>query len=59
VDVDACFRTARGPHANAWLRRDARGRDGRLCQELAAGVEGKRSPQTDEHIHPEDSRDPA
>jgi hypothetical protein len=27
--------------------------------QLAAGVEGKRSRQTYEHIHPEDSRDPA
>src|SRR6516165_4341088 len=36
--VDARVRIPRGPHPDARLRGDARGRDGRVRQELAAGV---------------------
>ena len=36
VDVDARLRTPRGPHADAWLCRNARGRDGGVCKELEA-----------------------
>ena len=32
------FAIPRGPHTDARLRRDARGRDGGVCQGLAAGV---------------------
>jgi len=38
VDVDARLWTPRGPHANARLRGDARGRDGGVRQKLAAGA---------------------
>jgi hypothetical protein len=38
VDVDASVRASRRPHTNARLCRDARGRDGGVRQELAAGV---------------------
>src|SRR5215468_3145285 len=36
--VGASFRAPRGPHAEARLRSDARGRDGGVRQELAAGI---------------------
>jgi len=36
--VGASFRAPRGPHAEARLRGDARGRDGGVREELAAGV---------------------
>jgi hypothetical protein len=36
LDVDARFR-ARGPHSDARLRGDARGRDGGVREKLAAG----------------------
>jgi hypothetical protein len=32
------LRRAREPHADAWLRSDARGRDGGVREELAAGL---------------------
>jgi len=35
--VDARLPLSRGPHANARLRTDARGRDGSIREELAAG----------------------
>src|SRR5262249_2448238 len=35
--VDPRLRATRRPHANAWLRADARGRDGGVREELAAG----------------------
>jgi hypothetical protein len=38
VDVDVSLRASRGPHAYARLRSDARGRDGGVREELAAGV---------------------
>ena len=38
MDVDARLRAPRGPHADARLRADARGRDGGVRQELAVGV---------------------
>src|SRR5262245_29800699 len=38
MDVDARLWTSRGPHADARLRADARGCDGRVRQELAAGI---------------------
>src|SRR5262249_52906349 len=38
VAVDARLRPARGPYADAWLRADARGRDGGVREELAAGI---------------------
>jgi hypothetical protein len=38
MDVDARLRSPPGPHADARLRADARGRDGGVCQELAAGI---------------------
>jgi hypothetical protein len=38
LDVDARLRASRRPHANARLCRDARGRDGGVRQELAAGI---------------------
>ena len=42
VDVDADIPASRTPHADPRLRAAARGRDGSVCQELAAGV--KESP---------------
>src|SRR5262249_25479237 len=38
MDVDARVRIPRGPHTDARLRADARGRDGGVRQELAAAV---------------------
>jgi len=38
VAVDAGFRAPQGPHADARLRVDARGCDGGIRKELAAGV---------------------
>ena len=38
LDVDAGLRLPRGPHADARLRADARGGDGGVREELAAGV---------------------
>src|SRR6516164_11082153 len=38
MDVDARLRLPRGPHTNPRLRADARGRDGSIREELAAGV---------------------
>ena len=38
MDVEARVRIPRGPHTDARLRRDARGHDGGVRQELAAGV---------------------
>jgi len=38
VDVDARLRPARGPHADARLRGDTRGRDGNVREKLAEGV---------------------
>jgi hypothetical protein len=38
LDVDASLRAPRGSDADAWLRRDARSRDGGIREELAAGV---------------------
>jgi len=38
VGVDAHVRVPRGPHADDWLRANARGRDGSVRQELAAGI---------------------
>ena len=38
MDVDARVRLSRGPYADTRLRGDARGRDGSVRQELAAGV---------------------
>jgi hypothetical protein len=38
VAVDARFRLSRGSHANARLRGDTRGRDRRIREELAAGM---------------------
>ena len=38
LDVDARLRAPRRPHADARLRGDARGRDGGVRKELAAGV---------------------
>jgi hypothetical protein len=38
VDADTCFRSPRGPHANARLYRDARGRHGGVREKLAEGV---------------------
>jgi len=38
VDVDARVRLSRGPHANARLRADARGRHGGVRKKLAVGV---------------------
>jgi hypothetical protein len=35
--ANAGVRLPRGPHADTWLCRDARGRDGRIRKELAAG----------------------
>jgi hypothetical protein len=40
VDVDAGLWPSRGSHADTWLRADARGRDGSIREELAAGVKG-------------------
>jgi hypothetical protein len=37
VDVDARLRPSRGSHADSRLRSSARGRDGGVCEELAAG----------------------
>jgi hypothetical protein len=38
VDVDGRFRISRGSHPNERLRGDARGGDGSVRQELAAGI---------------------
>jgi hypothetical protein len=38
VDVDARIRAPRGPHADARLRSDARGRDGGVREELVEGI---------------------
>src|SRR5262249_32462016 len=38
LDVDARLPPSRGPHANARLRTDARGRDGSIREELAGVV---------------------
>jgi hypothetical protein len=38
VDVDARLWASRGPHSDARLRGDTRGRDGGVRQELAAGI---------------------
>jgi hypothetical protein len=42
VDMDARVRAARGSHADAWLRGDARGGNGSVRKELAAGMSKKR-----------------
>ena len=42
MDVDAGLRVSRGPHANTQLRSDARGSDGGIREELAAGMTKKR-----------------
>src|SRR5262249_14161595 len=44
VVVDAHLRAPRGPHADARLRGDARGRDSGVRQELAAGNERRTPP---------------
>jgi hypothetical protein len=36
--VDIAIRTSRGSYPNPWLCRNARGSDGRVRQELAAGI---------------------
>jgi hypothetical protein len=41
IDVDARLRPPRKPHADAQLRGDARGRDGGVREELAAGMTKK------------------
>src|SRR5262249_44709184 len=38
VDVDIAIRTSQGSQTDTWLRADARGRDGSIRQELAAGM---------------------
>ena len=38
VDVDAGLGAPRGPHADARLRADARGRDGGVREKLAEGI---------------------
>src|SRR5262245_23227291 len=38
LDVDACLRAPPRPHADPRLCRDARGRHGGICEELAAGM---------------------
>jgi len=48
MDVDARLRLPPGPHANARLCGDARGLDGGVRQELAAGV----APVTNHHEEP-------
>ena len=44
MDVDFDLRVPSRPHAGARLRRDERGRDGSVCQELAAGMRSRKSP---------------
>ena len=43
VDVDDSFLAPRRSHAHTRLRGDARGCDGRVCQELAPGNEAGQS----------------
>jgi hypothetical protein len=42
VDVDPSVWAPRRPHTDPRLRGDARGRDGGICKELAAGMTKKR-----------------
>jgi hypothetical protein len=44
VDVDFSLRSSRGPRADRWPRSSARGRDGGIREELAAGAEGVNGP---------------